>query len=257
MTLGRHLYDLWRLRKGLVISLCLAVLAAGYSAGKLSLFPPGVKPRPLTIAAASTSVLVDAPQSALSLVVNTQNIEGITNKALLVGNVMASPPVKTYIMREAHLPARIDLQIISPVTLDYPRQLTSEGTKSPTDILKAPDQYRLLISANPTVPVLTIDSEAPSAAEAGRLANAAVAGMQDYLRDLGAQENLKPAQQVTLRQLGAAQGVVTNPGVNVEAALLTFFLVFVASAATTLWLARVREGWQRAGERPDGSAASA
>ena len=125
MTLGRHLHDLWRLRKGLVISLCLALLAAGYGAGKLSLFPPGVKARPFTIAAASTSVLVDAPESALSLVVNTQNIEAITNKALLVGNVMASPPVMTYIMRRAQLPASTDLQVVSPVTLNYPRQLTS------------------------------------------------------------------------------------------------------------------------------------
>ena len=107
------------------------------------------------------------------------------------------------------------------------------------------------------MPVLTIDSEAPSAAEAGRLANGAVAGMEDYLRALAAHENLKPSQQVTLRQLGTAQGAVVDPGVNVEAALVVFVLAFIAAATATLWLARVRQGWRSAAARPDGFVARA
>jgi hypothetical protein len=67
--------------------------------------------------------------------------------------------------------------------------------------------------------------------------------MRDYLRAVGAQEHIRLAHQVTLKQLGTAKGGVINPGVSVELATLAFLLVFLASAATTLWLARVRQGW--------------
>jgi hypothetical protein len=252
MTLGRHLRELWNLRKGLAISLCVALLAAGWSVGKISLFPPGLKMRSLEIAAASTTALVDAPKSAiLDLQVNTSNLEAMTNRALLIGNMMASPPVHSYIVRRAGLPAGAVLNIISPVTPNFPRQLTTSGKKSPTDILKSPNQYRLLIQANPTVPVLELDATAPSAKAAAQLVNGAVEGTQDYLRGLGSQEEIPPQDQVTLKQLGTAHGGIINPGVSLETAALSFFLVFTASAATTLWLARVRKGWKGAARRSD------
>jgi hypothetical protein len=250
MTLGRHLRELWQLRKGLVISLCLALLAAGWAVGKVSLFPPGLKMRTLEISAASTTVLVDAPQSSVAnLSVNTVDIQAMTNKALLVGNVMGSEPVRSYIMRRAGLPAGTFLEIATPVTPDFPRELSTTGDKKTTDILKSPNEYRLNIQANPTVPVLDLDAEAPTPAAAARIANGAVQGMRDYLHAVAAQDNIPAGRQVTLEQLGTAKGGVVNPGVGVETATLAFLLVFVASAATTLWLARVRKGWNREAAR--------
>lgn len=250
MTLGRHLRELWDLRRGLLLSILLGLLAAGWSIGKISVFPPGLKGRTLEIAAADTTVLVDAPKSSvLNMSVNTVNIEGMTNRALLVGNVMASTPVRSYILRRAHLPRGVALQIASPVTPDFPRELSTTGKKKTTDLLKSPNEYRLDIQANPTVPVLNLDAEAPTPQLAAQIANGAVAGMQDYLHAVGAREDVPLANQVTLQQLGAAKGGIINPGVRVKLGALAFFLVFAASAATTLWLKRVREGWHREGRR--------
>jgi hypothetical protein len=250
MSLGRHLRELWDHRTGFIISLLLGLLAAGWSVSKVHLFPPSVNPRTLEIAAANTTVLVDAPKSAiLSTTVNTVNIEAMTNRALLVANVMGSAPVRSYIMRRAQLPPGAVLEVASPVTPDFPRQLSTSGKKSPKDLLKSPNEYRLDIQANPTVPVLDVDAEAPTPGAAARLANGAVEGMKDYLHDLGLSERIPAAQQVTLQQLGTAQGGVINPGISIELALLAFGLVFLASAATTLWLARVRLGWRRQGGR--------
>src|ERR1700742_346256 len=98
MQLGRHLRELWGHRTGLIVSLVLALLAAVWSVGKVSLFPPGVKPRVVTIAAANTRALVDAPKSAvLDMNVSTVNLQSMTNRGVLVGNVMASEPVRQYI----------------------------------------------------------------------------------------------------------------------------------------------------------------
>jgi hypothetical protein len=249
MQLGRHLRELWRLRIGLVASVLVALFAAVWSVGQVGLFPPSVKPRTLEMAAASTSVLVDTPKSeVLDLSVNTYDFRGFTNRALLVGNIMASPPVRVYIARRAHVPAD-RLQVASPVTPDFPRPLASDGAKHSSDILKSPDQYRLSIQSNPTVPVVDIYAEAPSAQLAQQLANGAVDGMKDYLRDVGAAQAIPADERVQLQQLGRAKGGVLDPGVSLKVALLSFLLVFAAASAATLFLARVRRGWVTEAER--------
>ena len=175
-------------------------------------------------------MLVDTPKSAiLDLSVDTYNFRAYTNRSLLVGNIMASPPVRRYIARRAHVPAEV-LQVASPVTPDFPRPLASDGEKHSSDILKSPDQYRLSVQVNPTVPVVDVYAEAPTAEAAQQLANGAVDGMKDYLRDLGTAQSIPPFEQVHLQQLGRAKGAVIDPGISAKVALLTFFLVFGASS---------------------------
>jgi hypothetical protein len=244
MALGRHLRELWGNRIGLVASLILASLAALWGVGKVSLFPPSVKPRVLEMSAANTRALVDAPKSAvLDLSVPTTNLLSMTNRGVLVGNVMGSAPVREYIGRRAGIKPSL-LQIASPVTPDFPRPLATSGKRSTRDILKSPNAYRLSIQANPTVPILDIYAEAPTPKLAEQLANGAVDGMKDYLRDLGVKQSIPAAQQVQLQQLGRASGGTINEGVNLRVGVLSFFLMFFASSLTALAISRVRRGWR-------------
>ena len=258
MKLGRHLRELWRTRFGVPVALLLAVLAALWSIGTIHLFPPSLKKRPLEIAAASTRVLVDTPKSSMLDLGNaTGDLDAMTNRSLLVANVMASAPVREYIGRRAHVPARV-LQVSSPVTRDFPRQLAQSGNeKHVSDILASPNQYRLSLRANPTVPMIEVYAQAPTLKAAVELANGAVTGMRDYLDDLGAQQGVPPAKRVHLEQLGDAHGGVVNKGVSLSLAILLFVLVFAAASAAALFVARVRRGWQleRVSERAAGPAA--
>jgi hypothetical protein len=244
MRFGRHLRELWEHRLGLVASVLIASLAALWSVGKVTVFPPGVKPRVLQMSAASTRALVDAPQSAvLDLKVPTTNLQGMTNRGVLVGNMIASAPVRAYIARRAHVPMEL-LQVAGPVTPDFPRPLATSGKRSTKDILKSPNQYRLSVQANPTVPILDIYAQAPTADAARALANGAVQGMEDYLHDLANMQHIAVDQRVHLEQLGKADGGVINPDVSVKLAILSFLLVFTASSAMVLAAVRVRRGWQ-------------
>jgi hypothetical protein len=244
MGLGRHLRELCGYRAGLVASILIASLAALWSVGKLSLFPPGVKPRVVQMASASTRAIVDSPTSAvLDLAIPTTNLQGMTNRGVLVGNMIASEPVRGYVARRAHLRPEL-LQVASPVTPDFPRPLATSGKRSTKDIVKSPNEYRLSIQANPTVPILDVYAEAPTVAAARSLANSAVEGMGDYLRDLADAQQIPPGQRVHLEQLGRADGGIINPDVSVKLAVLSFVLVFAASSATVLALARVRRGWR-------------
>ncbi len=247
MGLGKRIHTLWRLRIGVVLSLVLALIAAVWSVEQISLSPFKLTPRSLEMATASTHVIVDTPTSALSdLRQDTYSLEALTNRAVLLGNVMASAPVRQAIAKRAGVPFET-LQISAPLTRAQPQARAENGNqKSMSDILKSTDQYRISISANPTVPMLDIYAQTPSARTSQALANAAVDELRGYLGGLASTEQTPAKDQIQIVQLGRAEGAIINGGVHWQAALLAFFLTFAAASATVIFIARVRTGWREA-----------
>jgi hypothetical protein len=226
------------------------VVIALTSINQVSLFPPGIKGRQLEIAAASTRVLVDSPRSEIiDLRTDTYAFTSLTTRADLLGNVMASAPVREYIARRANIdPLRI--QASTPITANVPRNLSEPGSeKRASDILRSTDQYRIDIQSNPTVPILNISAQAPNKDAAERLANGAVDGLRDYLAALAVRQGTDPKKQVRLEQLGRARGGVINHGIGLQIALLSFIFVFVLSCCAVLFLSRVRRGWSAAASK--------
>lgn len=232
------------MRRALLASVLLAIVVSAWTVFEIGLAPPSLEPRALEMGAASTRVLVDSPRSlVVDLTVETGDIEAITNRALLVGNVMVSAPVRRYIARRARVPLD-ELKVASPITQQWPRPLAQSGEqKHARDILNSPAEYRLNIKANPTVPVIDIFAQGPSAQAAEALANGAVTGMRDYLRDVAAAQGVEARHRVTLEQLGRAQGGVVNEGPGATVAALSFTVVLLACCASLLFFARVRRGW--------------
>jgi hypothetical protein len=244
MQLGVHMRELWRHKVGLAIAFVLAVLAATRILYGISFFPPSLEPNSLGLASASTHVLVDTPRSSLvDLREDTYSFTELTNRALLLGNVMASLPVRDYIARHAGVPADL-IKVAPPLTPEQPRALATSGEQpKSSDILKSPNEYRLSVQSNPTVPIIDIDSEAPSAAAAAKLANAAVEGLRDYLLVTAKQRATPTKDQVRLVQLGRATGAAINAGAGIQFAVLAFIFVFAACCAVVLFIGRVRRGW--------------
>jgi len=252
MQLGILLRELWRLRTGLAVSFAFALVAALASTNHVSLFPPGLSARAATVAAASTQVLIDTPRSKVTdTLATTNDFASLTTRADLLGNVMASEPVRSYIAERAGvLPQQI--QAVAPITANVPRALVEPGSeKRASDLLRSMDQYRLDIEADPSVPILNIYAQAPSTAKAERLANASVAGLQDYLARVSAKQGVREARRIRLVQLGTARGGELNNGVNVQIALLTFIVVFALCCGMTLLISRVRRGWHAAARTED------
>lgn len=242
-----RLRKLWRLKAWVIAGLLLACAAAVWSVQKVSLFPPGLSPRTVEIASAKTQVVVDMPKSTiLDLRQDTYSLEGLTNRAVLLGNVMASAPVRESIARRADMPVDA-LQVTPPLTPEQPRATTASGSKRrTTDIFKSNDEYRISIQANPTVPVLYIYTQTPSAESAGKLANAAVEGLSAYLTDLAERQQTPPRKQLQLLQLGMATGEVINEEADWQVALLAFVLTFGAACAVIVFVSRMKRGWRLA-----------
>jgi hypothetical protein len=247
MGFGKRIFELWKLRPYLAVAPLLACVVAVWSVANISLAPPRLTPRALEIATGTTHVVIDTPKSTiLDLRQDTYSLEGLTQRAILLGNVMADGPVREEIARRAHVPVEA-LQIAAPLTNKEPRaQSGSASEKHASDILKSTDQYRLSIQANPTVPVLDIYSQAPNATSAAVLANAAVDGLRSYLADLATSEQTPDSDRIQLVQLGRAHGKVINNGIDIQTALLAFLLTLGMASATLIFFARVIRGWRMA-----------
>jgi hypothetical protein len=227
--------QVWRLKLGMGLSLLLALLAAIWSVSR-----PG-----LEMATAHTEVLIDTPQSIMTnLRENSYSIDGLVNRAVVLGNVIASTPVEAKIAQRANVPAAL-LRIQGPITVHVASlPLTAQDTRSISDITKSNEQYRIQIDANPTVPMLDIYAQTPTAQSAAALANAAVDELKAYLSGLASSQATPASDQVRIEQMGRATGMVINPGVRYQLALIVFIVTFLLACATTVVISRIRAGWR-------------
>lgn len=246
MELGRRLWKLSRAKWWVAAAAAVALVVALFSVFSVSLSPLAVTPRALQMASAETSVIVDTPRSAvLDLRQNTYGIQALTQRAVLIGNVIANGAVRDAIASQAHVPLDL-LEIEAPVTPQQPTPAVGSPSNSVKAITKSNDQYRISVSADATVPMLTIYAQAPSAATAAALANSSVTQLRTYLGHLSATQQIPSKDQIRLLQLGQAHGTVINKGIYWQIGVLVFLVVFALACAGVIFARRVREGWKLA-----------
>jgi hypothetical protein len=244
MGLGRRIWNLWRLRPFIAASAVLALVLALWSIYDIGILPPRLTPRSLEMATATTHVIVDTPTSSvLDLRQNSYDLDAMTQRAILLGNVIANGSVRESIARQVRVPAE-RVQITPPFTRRLPRVVATNNPKKTSDILASTDQYRINIQANPTVPMLDIYAQAPDAKSAEVLANASVDGLKKYLADLAVTQQIPDKDQLRILQLGRASATVINNGVDLQVAFLVFVLTFSLACATTILVSRVVQGFK-------------
>lgn len=242
-----------RPRIGAATGACLlvATLTMVLSVYRVSLAPPGLHQRDLEIAAASTTVLVDDPRSAVTdLAATTDTFGSLQARAALLGNLMTTDPVKVLIGRHAGIDPSL-IAADAPITANVPQTQIEPGSgAAATDLLAAPDHYKLQMQVDPVAPILRIYAQAPSPGAAIALAGAAVTGLRDYLHRLDRARHLNPADDVRITQLGAPHGGVVDGGARYEIALLAFVTAFAIARFALLAGGRIRSGWRRAARPP-------
>lgn len=255
MELALVLQELLSRRRALAIGAAVALLAALMSVYRIDGF--GLRARSLQHSSASTEVFVDTPSSVLGSV--TQAIEPLQARATTYANFMASPAMLSLIGQRAGI-AGDRLYAAGPVDTLVPRVV-----EEPTAVVRnvqitgetAP--YRLNFSNDPNLPTIGIAAQAPSTAQAIKLANAAAAALQQYVANLQTTNSIPASQRVVIRQLGSATGGVSDAGISGSLAALVFIAVLAAWCVAVLVLGRFRETWQiaagvkRSGGRPGGA----
>jgi hypothetical protein len=244
MLIGLYLRELWHHKLGLVVACLVAALATVQVVWGISLSPPRVGHESLRMASASAEVVVDTPRSSIvDPQVDAFTLKSLSNRALILGNVMASLPVREYIAEQSDVPLA-KVRVEPPLTPEQPRPL-ADSAHDPhiSDLVKRPDEYRLSIQATPMAPVLDLYAVAPTADEARELTTSAVQGLRTYLTSLDETQKVPAASQVRLERLGVAQSGAIASGASFQLGLLTFLFVFALGCVAILTLDRVRRGW--------------
>jgi hypothetical protein len=204
----------------------------------------------LTVAAASAHFLVDDPgASIVDRRALPQDVKTLQKRAELYGRLMVTTPVLEAIGKRAGLP-REQIAGVARTTADVPIPLIEPGSEErASQIRDSRKPYRLELQSRPGEPVLSIYAEAPSWPEAERLANSAMLGLQDYLREVARQQGFPLQDLPQLRQLGTARGGVANGKARYVIAGLTFVTVFALTFV--LLLIALRRLRRRGGDQDE------
>jgi hypothetical protein len=231
------------------VSGALALAALLASLIEVGFFPPQVEQRHLQTGAAATNVFVDSPPRYSP--VTPTGFETASKRANLIGNVMASPRVLDRVASMLDIDAN-QIAATTEITESVPAVLKEpDNERRANEILLSRAPYRLDIQARPTVPILDIYAEAPTADAAKRLAEASIQAGGSYLRDVAARRGSGSADAVRLTKLGSARSGVLDPTAPAMIAGLTFLVVFSTSFGLLMLADELRRGWLRAGRIPN------
>jgi hypothetical protein len=256
MRFGLRLRTLWHLRAGVGGALLLAIVLALWSAERITLSPPGLAPRVEQKADATLSVMIDQPGSPLTdLREDTGSLPLLTSRAVLLGTIMASEPVRQAIARASGAPID-ELQINPPLMEPAPKaeverptpgqgtatqkhEPTVSGADKTLQTLALSNRYSVTIRANATVPLLDLYARAPTRGAAEALADAAAAESQAYIAGLARRQDTPANMRIKLVALGHARGAAINGGGRSLTPLFVFLLTFSVACSSLIFFTRV------------------
>ncbi|HWK28781.1 MAG TPA: hypothetical protein VNS09_19630, partial [Solirubrobacter sp.] len=162
------LRQLWRFRFLVIVVALVSVFAGLAVTFKL----PSTESRKYEVGVATARLLLDTPASQV-VDVAPKGSDVLGARATLLANLMVDGEIKTAIARQAGVsPAKLaglndSAQVAATAPLD-PR-----GFQIGTKVLTA--------TGGDSLPIIEVDAQAPTAAGAEKLANAAITGLRSYL----------------------------------------------------------------------------
>jgi hypothetical protein len=257
MALVEIARELWQ-RKFLVgLVVVLALFAAILSAYRFSPAPPSFEKRSLTVAAASSQILVDSTNSTLVTGAEAGELDALATRAKIYGQYLSSLAAREEIARRVGVPPETISTSgpFSPATgqQEYAAQPSGERAD---ELLQEGAGNRLVFTAQEGVPILTVSAQAATTDRAVALAAASFETLKAYVDKLRASG--KPVRQgVTVRQLGAPEGGTLGGSNNLILMVLAFLLVFGLGCAAILVLPTFVARWRALNklDRPEPAAA--
>jgi hypothetical protein len=235
MTLATTILKLWNRRRWLGVGALIAAVAAVGSV---------VTSHSTVYATASTEMLVDSPNSALTN--DSVLLDGYVGRADVFARLMTSNMALQYIGKAAGINGNL-IEATGPFEVNGSAQATHPGV--------AGTNYKLSFVQNPSLPTIDVYAAAPTTSQAVALANAAVTGFATFVNQLNA-GNVPQSQRVEIRQLGQATGGMVDPTASKSMAVLAFVGVFAVWCWLVLFVSRFKANL-RAAKNGRGHEASA
>lgn len=251
MELVAILRLLWR-RRGLVITAALLSVLVGISMAYRIGIPPKLESRQYHVGLGSATALVDTPSSqVVDLGGNTgSDVRTLSARASLLASVMTSSPIKDEIASRAGVaPDKLIAVPPSSPGASGPAPTSVSGSSvSATD-----PQANILKASIPSlesgeIPIIAVDTQAPDAEGAARLANEAISVLQSHLQSVAGTDKVPNGRRVVVRQLGPARSATVARGPSRFMAIALMIFVFLVLCASIVGVSALVRGWRRAAE---------
>jgi hypothetical protein len=227
-----------RLLFGLGVLLAIAVGVLG--AYSVSLSPPGMKSKTVTAGFASQRVLVDTPTSLVADA-RAKGATSIVIRATILADQVESAAMRREIAKAVGI-SSAELGAISSTTASA--QTESPLAKQVLEVTRPIQPYLVSVGLQAGQPILAIQTAAPSAAAAARLARAATVALA------AAGRRGEPARGlVRVERLGTAQVGVRQAGGGKKKAAMAALVVLVFWCAALV----AADGIRRRRRLPEGA----
>lgn len=234
----RHLWGR-KLLVGLVF--VVAVIAALFSAYRFS--ASGLEKRALSVAAASSQILVDSTDSpALVKGVEAGTFEANATRAKIYAQYLAGYDARLKIAKLADVPVNT-LATTGPFSGGGAEYASQPSEERAGELLTEGDGNRVVYTAQEDVPIITVDAQAATADTAISLAGASYTVLKDYIASLDV-EGQPVRDGVTVRELGAPEGGTLGGSNNILLMMLAFLLVFGLGCAAILLVPTFAQRWR-------------
>ncbi|WP_445149211.1 hypothetical protein [Baekduia sp. Peel2402] len=244
MELVAALRLLWRHRLLVALMAVIGVLVALSLAYRIG-FPPKLESRHYNVGVGSITALVDTPNSqVVDLGGDTgSDIATLSARAGLLASLIASSPIKD--------------QIAAQVGIDNDKLITASAdptTGASGAVAVKDDQHAYILKSaianvdSGQIPIISVRTQAPSAEDAEKLANASIDQLKAHIQQLAGSDNVPERRRVVVRELGPARAATVSRGSSPIIGLIFGVLVFLLGCGAIVGSSALVRGWRRAEE---------
>jgi hypothetical protein len=216
--------------------------------GGLTAYSPGIPPksRQYEIGIASARALVDTPSSQVVDLGPKEdaNVGVLPSRTVLLANLLTTSPLRDQIAERAGV--RLDRLIVHAET---PAGGIPVSAPAATGAKLSPEDPRInliTLQTDVTQPLLTVDTQAPDAPTAAKLADSTLEVLERHLESLVTDEQVPESRQLVLERLGSASAATEQRGPSRPLALVVVLVLFGLGCAAIVIGGALARDWRTA-----------
>jgi hypothetical protein len=234
------LKELWQRRLAVILTGASAAIIAVLVVYSVSLSPPSLGKRDHVEARGSIEILIDSAKSPIADV--GRNLEPLTARAGVFARYIAGGNVIEQIAKTTGIAAK-QIEVAGPAPLPG----EAVGTTAPPINVRP---YGLEIVQRDELPIVNVNSRAPTVTEARELAAATPSAVRGIVSRIQEQQQIPDSKRVTFRVLGPAQAALDTEALGAKVAIGIFVAIFGLGLLLIFGLPRLIDAWRSVDAEP-------